>query len=65
MSEHLPADGVLFLGLVDGGGLFPPEELDMSAAVARHRRDHMFGSHVLSGRFICPADRLDVLRQTS
>jgi hypothetical protein len=63
MSEHSPADGVLFTGLVDDAGLFPPEELDMSAAIARHRRNHTFGSPVLSGRFICPAGRLDELRQ--
>ncbi|HEY3733944.1 MAG TPA: hypothetical protein VGL63_08515 [Streptosporangiaceae bacterium] len=48
----------LLAGLVDDAGLFPPEELKMPAAVARHRRDEAVGSPVLSGRFVCPAARL-------
>jgi hypothetical protein len=52
----------LLAGLVDDAGLFPPSWLPMGEALARHRR----GQHpILSGRFLCPGDRvpelLDVL----
>lgn len=52
----------LFTALVDDAGLFPPEELPMDRAVARHRQDLAGASTVLSHRFICPALRLDELR---
>lgn len=55
-------DGVLPLvwRLVDDAGLFPPAELPMAAALARHRREA--GTNpLLSGRFVCPAARLDEL----
>lgn len=54
--------GGLVTGLVDDAGLFPPEELPMDRAVARHRQDLAAASPVLSHRFICPALRLDELR---
>ena len=44
---------VLTSALVDDAGLFPPEELDMALAVARHRRDRAAGSPVLTHRFVC------------
>jgi hypothetical protein len=48
----------LLAGLVDDAGLFPPAWLPMSEALARHRAsDHP----MLSGRFLCPADRVDEL----
>ena len=53
---------VLTSALVDDAGLFPPEELDMVSAVARHRRDRAAGSPVLTHRFVCPVARLDELR---
>lgn len=51
----LPA---LLDALVDDAGLFPPEELGMTAALARHADDERAGSPVLSHRFVCPAARL-------
>lgn len=53
---------VLTSALVDDAGLFPPEELDMACAVARHRRDRAAGSPVLTHRFVCPVARLGELR---
>jgi hypothetical protein len=48
----------LLTGLVDDAGLFPPSSLPMDAALARHRAS----SHpMLSGTFLCPADRVDEL----
>lgn len=52
----------LFAGLVDDAGLFPPEELPLAAALARHRGDESAGSFVLSHRFVCPAARLEELQ---
>ncbi|GAA0487912.1 hypothetical protein [Streptomyces olivaceiscleroticus] len=51
----------LYGRLVDDAGLFPPEQLDMAAAVARHRADAADGDPVLSHRFLCPAGRLPEL----
>jgi hypothetical protein len=53
---------VLTSALVDDAGLFPPEQLDMASAVARHRRDRAAGSPVLTHRFVCPVARLGELR---
>lgn len=48
----------LLAGLVDDAGLFPPTWLPMSEALARHRAsDHP----MLSGRFLCPGDRVEDL----
>ncbi len=52
---------VLFRGLVDDAGLFPPAALSMAAALARHSADRDGASPVLSHRFICPAERLSEL----
>ncbi|MBO0883744.1 MAG: hypothetical protein J2P17_26095, partial [Mycobacterium sp.] len=57
-SEYVPA---LFTGLVDDAGLFPPEELPMADALARHQHDQADSSAVLTGRFLCPAARLPEL----
>jgi hypothetical protein len=48
----------LLSGLVDDAGLFPPSWLPMDQALARHR-----GSRhpMLSGRFLCPGDRVEEL----
>jgi hypothetical protein len=64
MTTAPPAEPltVLTSALVDDAGLFPPEELDMAAAVARHRRDRAAGSPVLTHRFVCPVARLGELR---
>ena len=52
----------LLAGLVDDAGLFPPEQLAMGAALARHRADEAAGHPMLSHRFLCPASRLAELR---
>jgi len=64
MAFLSPAEplAVLTGALVDDAGLFPPEELDMASAVARHRRDRVAGSPVLTHRFVCPVARLGELR---
>ena len=48
--------------LVDDAGLFPPEQLPMGAAVARHRADSAAGHLMLTDRFLCPASRIGELR---
>ncbi|MFI6511693.1 hypothetical protein ACIBCT_29160 [Streptosporangium sp. NPDC050855] len=53
----------LFRGLVDDAGLFPPTALPMSKALERHRNDLAGGDPVLTHRFLCPAGRLDELRE--
>lgn len=49
---------LLLKGLVDDAGLFPPAWLPMDAALARFRGS---SSPMLSGRFLCPADRVEEL----
>lgn len=51
----------LLRGLVDDAGLFPPEELDMAAAVARHAADRAAASPALTHRFVCPVSRFPEL----
>lgn len=46
--------------LVDDAGLFPPSSLPMEQALTRFRTSR---SPVLSGVFLCPAARVDELRQ--
>jgi hypothetical protein len=53
----------LVRGLVDDAGLFPPEELGMAAAVARHRADQAAAIPVLTHRFVCPVGRFAELRE--
>jgi hypothetical protein len=53
----------LFTALVDDAGLFPPEQLAMPEAVARHRADVRRRHPVLTQRFLCPASRLGELRE--
>ena len=55
----------LLAGLVDDAGLFPPEQLPMADALARHRVDELPespGGSMLTSRFLCPASRLGELR---
>jgi len=51
----------LLAAIVDDAGLFPPERLDMAAAVARHRRDAGAAYPMLTHRFVCPASRVQEL----
>jgi len=55
----------LLAALVDDAGLFPPESLPMSEALARHSADERTesaGRSMLTHRFLCPASRLGELR---
>jgi hypothetical protein len=55
----------LLARLVDDAGLFPPEQLPMGEALARHWADEMSpspGRSMLTHRFLCPASRLGELR---
>ena len=55
------ADGILFAGLIDYAGLFPPAALSMADAVDEYRAARA-GPHAwMLGRFICPATRLEEL----
>ncbi|MEO6156586.1 MAG: hypothetical protein ABIQ39_03035 [Ilumatobacteraceae bacterium] len=56
-----PSVSPMFVALVDDAGLFPPAELSIPLAVERHRHDSEVGHPVLSGRFLCPTERLDDL----
>ena len=56
----------LLAGLVDDAGLFPPEQLPMAGALARHRADGLSvsaGRSMLTARFLCPTSRLGELRK--
>lgn len=57
----LDARRVLFAGLVDYAGLFPPASLDMEAAVAEYRAARTGPHSWLVARFICTASRLEEL----
>ncbi|HEV7862200.1 MAG TPA: hypothetical protein VGR20_05845, partial [Acidimicrobiia bacterium] len=59
-----PVTPELLEDLIDDAGLFPPEQLPMGAAVARHRADEAAGHPMLTHRFLCPASRLGELRAT-
>lgn len=48
----------LLRGLVDDAGLFPPSWLPMDEALTRH---HASDHPMLSGRFLCPGDRVEEL----
>lgn len=52
---------VLFTGLIDYAGLFPPASLDLDASVAGYRTVRSGGDAWIAGRFLCPASRLDDL----
>lgn len=53
-----PASVVLFEGMVDYAGLYPPAALDMRPAVRNFAHYRASGSGWMLGRFVCPADRL-------
>ena len=54
----LDARRVLFEGLVDYAGLFPPASLAMDDAIAGYRNARSSPEAWIAGRFICPASRL-------
>jgi hypothetical protein len=55
------ADEVLFTGLIDYAGLFPPASLSMDEAVAEYGTERGGTHSRLLGRFICAAGRLEEL----
>ena len=56
-----PVTPELLEALIDDAGLFPPEQLAMTAALARHWADEAAGHLMLTDRFLCPASRLGEL----
>jgi hypothetical protein len=52
---------ILFAGLIDDAGLFPPANLSMAAALESHFAARASDEQWILGRFLCPASRLDEL----
>jgi len=52
---------VMFDGLIDYAGLYPPASLDMEGAVAGYRAARDSSEGWIANRFICPASRLEEL----
>jgi hypothetical protein len=57
------ASRILFEGIVDYAGLYPPAALPMKAAVRNYAHYRGGGGAWLLGRFICPADALEHFSQ--
>ncbi len=53
------AQRILFEGIIDYAGLFPPASLTMSKAVRNYAHYRGGGAAWMLGRFICPANALD------
>jgi hypothetical protein len=53
----------LFAGLIDDAGLYEPESLPMADALDRHLSGPAAGHRMLTGRFLCPASRLQELAE--
>lgn len=64
MDTPRPACPPLLARLVDDAGLFPPTQLSMVDALARHRRDGAAAHPMLTHRFLLGASRLGELRAT-
>ncbi len=62
MTTLIPdARVVLFGGLIDYAGLYPPASLDMAGAVAGYRAARDSTEGWIVNRFLCPTSRLDEL----
>jgi hypothetical protein len=59
----MSATRALLEEIVDDAGLFPPAALDMDDAVDAHLRARSGAFAWMLGRFVCPFDKLDVLRR--
>jgi hypothetical protein len=57
----LTGERVLFDGLIDYAGLFPPTSLDVEEAVAEYSAARTGGHAWILGRFLCPDSRLEEL----
>jgi hypothetical protein len=62
-ASQQKAARILTERIVDDARLFPPEELDMAPALARHRTDQDKSNPVLSQRFVCPVGRFSELQR--
>jgi len=58
LTERAPR--ILFEGIVDYAGLYPPAALAMAAAVRNYAHYRGGGTAWLLGRFVCPADALEL-----
>lgn len=61
MSPLRTAAQILFGGLIDYAGVFPPASLELDAAVAEYRAARLGPHSWLLGRFIITASRLEAL----
>jgi hypothetical protein len=65
MTDRVPICDPLLTSLVDDAGLFPPTELPMAEALARHEADSRGRHPMLSHRFLVRASRIGELRETA
>lgn len=61
VTEH--ASRILLEGIVDYAGLFPPAALSMPPAVRHYAHYRAGGAGWMLGRFICPANALEVFSE--
>jgi hypothetical protein len=61
LTERAPR--ILFEGIVDYAGLYPPTALPMAAAVRNYAHYRGGGAAWVLGRFVCPADALVLFSQ--
>ena len=64
MTDAAPTCDPLLASLVDDAGLFPPTELPMAEALARHQADARGRHPMLTHRFLVRASRIGELRET-
>jgi hypothetical protein len=63
LTERAPR--ILFEGIVDYAGLYPPAALPMASAVRNYAHYRGGGAAWVLGRFVCPADALELFSQTA
>jgi hypothetical protein len=56
---------LLFAGLIDDAGMFPPASKPLEHAIADHIEVRHSSEHWMLGRFLCPLSRLDALTARS
>lgn len=61
LTERAPR--ILFEGIVDYAGLYPPAALAMASAVRNYAHYRGSGAAWVLGRFVCPADALELFSQ--
>ena len=65
MTDRAPSCDPLLTSLVDDAGLFPPAELPMAEALARHEADARGRHPMLTHRFLVRASRVGELSETA